>query len=197
MSVRTLNSARVYLRRSTSNQESSLEMQLNWAIEAAKRAGIPLRASMDDLRHMQSRRLIHYKDIYLDDAISGSRTKRPAFDAMNLELQTNTSVSHLFVFKRDRLGRPKDPVDMLVVERNLLALGVTCVMSDCVRDPGLTGNAATGQAIVALMGYSESGGFSRILSERVILTQTSLAAEGYSTGGRPPYGHGRFLCDSN
>ena len=197
MNVRILNSARVYLRRSTSNQESSLEMQLNWAIDAAKRVRIPLRASMDDVTHMQSQRLNHYKDIYLDDAISGSRSKRPAFDAMNLELQTNTSVSHLFVFKRDRLGRPKDPVDMLVVERDLLALGVTCVMSDCVRVPGLTGNAAAGQTIIALVGYSESGGFSRILSERVILTQTSLAAEGYSTGGRPPYGHGRFLCDSN
>lgn len=110
-------------------------MQLNWAIDAAKRVGIPLRASMDDVTHMQSQRLNHYKDIYLDDAISGSRMKRPALDAMNLELQTNTSVSHLFVFKRDRLGRPKDPLDMLVVERDVLALGVTCVMSDCVRDP--------------------------------------------------------------
>lgn len=86
MNARTLNSARVYLRRSTSNQESSLEMQLNWAIDAAKRVGIPLRASMDDVTHMQSQRLNHYKDIYLDDAISGSRMKRPA--ARRDELRT-------------------------------------------------------------------------------------------------------------
>ena len=49
---------------------------------------------------------------------------------------------------------------MLVLERVSLAWGVTCVMSECVRDPGTTGHAAAGQTIVASMGYSASGEFS-------------------------------------
>ncbi|MFM7035787.1 MAG: recombinase family protein [Planctomycetia bacterium] len=117
MTIRIKNAARVYLRRSTSAQESSLETQLQWAIDAARRVGIPLRASRADLAYMQSHRLPYHKDIYLDDATSGSKTKRPAFDAMIAEVKQDESISHLFVFKRDRFGRPKDPVDMMVIER--------------------------------------------------------------------------------
>lgn len=135
MTVRIKNWARIYLRRSTSAQESSLETQLQWAIGAAKRYGVPLRASLDDLTYMQLHRLTHYKDIYLDDAVSGSRTKRPAFDAMIAEVKADSSISHVFAFKRDRFGRPKDPVDMMVIDRDLKAIGVMIVMSDGVIDP--------------------------------------------------------------
>jgi DNA invertase Pin-like site-specific DNA recombinase len=196
MTVRIKGWARVYLRRSTSAQESSLETQLQWAIDAARRYGIPLRASLDDLKYMQLHRLTCYKDIYLDDATSGSKTKRPAFDAMLAEFKGDSSISHLFVFKRDRFGRPKDPVDMMVIERDLRLMGVTLVMSDGVIDPSTTGQSALGQTAMSLFGYHESGEFSRKLSERIVLVQTQRAAEGYSTGGRPPYGFGRFLCDA-
>ena len=54
---------------------------------------------------MQAKRLTQYKDIFLDDAVSGTRTKRPAFDAMIATLKTESIISHLFVHKRDRLGR--------------------------------------------------------------------------------------------
>ena len=196
MTVRIKSWARVYLRRSTSAQESSLETQLQWAIDAARRHGIPLRASLDDLQYMQLHRLSCYKDIYLDDATSGSKTKRPAFDAMIAEVRGDSSISHLFVFKRDRFGRPKDPVDMMVIERDLRLMGVTLVMSDVVIDPSTTGQSALGQTAMSLFGYHESGEFSRKLSERIVLVQAQRAAEGYSTGGRPPYGFGRFLCDA-
>jgi DNA invertase Pin-like site-specific DNA recombinase/plasmid stabilization system protein ParE len=196
MTVRIKSWARVYLRRSTSAQESSLETQLQWAIDAARRHGIPLRASLDDLQYMQLHRLSCYKDIYLDDATSGSKTKRPAFDAMIAEVRGDSSISHLFVFKRDRFGRPKDPVDMMVIERDLRLMGVTLVMSDVVIDPSTTGQSALGQTAMSLFGYHESGEFSRKLSERIVLVQAQRAAEGYSTGGRPPYGFGRFLCEA-
>ena len=64
-------------------------------------------ASQADLAYMLANRLTKYKDIYLDDAVSGTRTKRPAFDAMIAELKADPSISHLFVHKRDRLGRPR------------------------------------------------------------------------------------------
>jgi len=85
---------------------------------------------------------------------------------------------------------------MMVIERDLRLMGVTLVMSDVVIDPSTTGQSTLGQTAMSLFGYHESGEFSRKLSERIVLVQAQRAAEGYSTGGRPPYGFGRFLCDA-
>lgn len=196
MSTRIKNQARVYLRRSTSAQETSLETQLQWAIGAAQQQGILLGASIHDIEHMQLHRLTRHRDLYLDDATSGSKTRRPAFDAMLAETNSDTSISHVFVFKRDRFGRPKDPLEMMMVERDLRNLGVTLVMSEGVIDPSTTGQSALGQTAMSLFGYHESGEFSRKLGERMVLVQRQLAEDGYSTGGRPPYGFGRCLCDA-
>lgn len=196
MGRRVTHEGRVYLRRSSSKQESSLTTQLEWAVEKARSLGVPLRATIADLQHMQANHLVAYRDIFLDDATSGSMTRRPAFDAMLDEIRTNRNVSHVFAFKRDRLGRPKDPVDMLVVERNIRSWGVRVEMSDGIIDPGENGAAVVGQTAMSLFGYHESGEFSKKLSERVVLVQASLARKGYSTGGRPPYGYARFLVDA-
>lgn len=196
MKRRAINEGRVYLRRSSSKQESSLATQLEWAIEKARTLRVPLRATLADLYHMQANHLVAYRDIFLDDATSGSMTRRPAFDALLEEVRTNLNVSHVFAFKRDRLGRPRDPLDMVVVERDIRSWGVRVEMSDGVIDPAEHGAAVVGQTAMSLFGYHESGEFSKKLSERVVLVQTSLARKGYSTGGRPPYGYGRFLVDA-
>ena len=100
MGARIKQEGRVYLRRSSSGQESSLATQLQWAIDKAKGRGVPLAATLADLEHMQRHRLASYRGIYLDDAVSGGRTKRPGFDAMLAGIRQNQKVSHLFVFKR-------------------------------------------------------------------------------------------------
>ena len=196
MPRRDTNEGRVYLRRSSTKQESSLLTQLEWAIERARSMGVPLRATPADLDYMQSNRLPTYRDIFLDDAVSGSRTSRPGFDAMRDEVRTNRNISHLFVFKRDRLGRPRDPIDMMAVDRDFRNWGVWVEMSDGVIGPVEGSSAAIGQNAMALFGYHESGEFSKKLSERVVRCQASLARQGYSTGGRPPYGFGRFRVDA-
>ena len=106
MPARVPGEACCYLRRSSAKQESSLEMQLDYVMAAARQHGVRLRASPADLAHMQAKRLTQYKDIFLDDAVSGTRTKRPAFDAMIATLKTESIISHLFVHKRDRLAAP-------------------------------------------------------------------------------------------
>ncbi|MFM7035444.1 MAG: recombinase family protein [Planctomycetia bacterium] len=197
MPARRPGEARCYLRRSSAKQESSLEMQLEYVLTAAKQHGVRLRASLADLAHMQAKRLTKYKDIFLDDAVSGTRTKRPAFDAMIAELKAEPSVSHLFVHKRDRLGRPRSPLSMMVVEEDLKLAGVTIVTSEGVIAAGARGPEALGQSLTSLVGYYESGEFSRKLSERVVTKHIELATQGYSTGGIPPYGFGRFLEKSD
>jgi DNA invertase Pin-like site-specific DNA recombinase/uncharacterized protein (DUF2164 family) len=145
---------------------------------------------------MQAHGLVSYRDIYLDDAVSGSKLKRPGFDAMLKEVKSNHNISTVFVFKRDRLGRPRDPVDMMVVDRDLRSWGVRVEMSDGVIDPTEQGSAVLGQTAMSLFAYHESGEFSKKLSERIVLVQTSIARRGFSTGGRPPYGFGRYLVDA-
>lgn len=193
MPPRLLGKGRCYLRRSSAKQESSLEMQLEYVIAAAKQHGVRLRASLSDLKHMLAKRLIQYKDIFLDDAVSGTRTKRPAFDAMLAELKADPTISHLLVHKRDRLGRPRSPLSMMVVEEDLQSAGVTIVTSEGVIAAGARGSEALGQSLTSLVSYYESGEFSRKLSERVVTKHIELASKGYSTGGIPPYGFGRFL----
>ena len=195
MGARITQEGRVYLRRSSSGQESSLSTQLQWAIDKAKSLGVPLSATLVDLEYMQRHRLVAYRGIYLDDAVSGGKTRRRGFDAMLEGLRNDKKISHLFVFKRDRLARPRDPVDGMVLERDLRTWGVRVEMSDGVLDPGEHGAVALGQKAMSLFGYFESGEFSKKLSERIVLVQVSNASRGYSAGGRPPYGFGRFLIN--
>lgn len=118
---------------------------------------------------------------------------RPAFDAMIATLKMESIISHLFVHKRDRLGRPRSPLSMMVVEDGLKSPGGTIVTSEGVIAAGARGPEALGQSLTSLVGYYESGEFSRKLSERVVIRHIELATQGYSTGGCPPYGYGRFL----
>ena len=193
MPVRYPFKARCYLRRSSAKQESSLEMQLDNVLAAAKQHGVPLNASQEDLAYMLANRLKRHKDIYLDDAVSGTRTRRPAFDAMIAELKADPSISHLFVHKRDRLGRPRTPHPTMLGEEELKSAGVTIVTSEGLISASAHGPEAFAQSLVSFVGYHESGEFSRKLSERVVTKHIELATQGYSTGGIPPYGFGRFL----
>ena len=168
-------------------------MQLDNVLAAAKQHGVPLNASQEDLAYMLANRLKRHKDIYLDDAVSGTRTRRPAFDAMIAELKADPSISHLFVHKRDRLGRPRTPLTMMLVEEELKSAGVTIVTSEGLISASAHGPEAFAQSLVSFVGYHESGEFSRKLSERVVTKHIELATQGYSTGGIPPYGFGRFL----
>jgi hypothetical protein len=168
-------------------------MQLDNVIAAAKQHGVPLDASQEDLAYMLANGLTKYKDIYLDDAVSGTRTKRPAFDAMIAELKADPTISHLFVHKRDRLGRPRSPLAMMMVEEDLKSAGVTIVTPEGLIAANARGPEAFAQSLVSFVGYHESGEFSRKLSERVVTKHIELASQGYSTGGIPPYGFGRFL----
>lgn len=50
--------------------------------------------------------------------------------------------------------------------------------------------------ITGLVEYQEHGKFSPRLGDRMIFIQAAMAAKGYSTGGRAPYGFARALVDA-
>jgi DNA invertase Pin-like site-specific DNA recombinase len=196
MAERPKNRALVYLRRSTSRQEASLETQLQWAIAEATRMAVALEAAPADLERMQAGRLHTYRDIRLDDGITGADLRRPGFLALRRDAIADPAVSHLFIYRRDRLARPEDCSEMVLIEKSLLLAGLTIVFRDGVSEPMQRGQVDVGRELGMFFGYYESGEFLRKLAERVISAQRLLAEGGYRTGGNAPYGFGRVLVDA-
>lgn len=134
-------------------QETSLEKQLTWALGAAKDQGVSLNVTLEDLQYMQAYRLHQHKAVYLDDALSGDDLERPGLKSLVEDFHHRNDHSHLFVFKRDRLGRPDSPLDMMVIEDGLRRAGITIVRSDGVSQPATEGDANLGEMVMMLFDY--------------------------------------------
>jgi hypothetical protein len=196
MLIRPKSRGLIYLRRSSGRQETSLETQLAWALSAATRERVVLDASLDDLSFMKAKRLTTYKDIRLDDSVTGADLDRPGFCAFNADALANRAYSHLFIHKRDRYGRLEDAFDMVGREKKLLLAGITIVFSDSNAEPMERGRQYPERELAMLLNYYESGAFLTKLAERVLEKQQLLAQEGFRTGGSAPYGFTRVLVDA-
>ena len=193
--ARTKNRGLVYLRRSTTKQEISLAKQLEWACDEAKRHDVRLDASNVDLELMQTRRLHSFKDIRLDDGISGSDMTRPGFRAFIQDSENNRAVSHVFFYKRDRFARSDDALEATRLEKNLRTRGITVVHSDGIGKPIRRGEQNILSDLEPLLAYSQGGEEVRKLAECILVAQKDLARRGYRVGGNAPYGFVRVLVD--
>jgi len=193
--ARAKNRGLVYLRRSTDKQEISLPFQLEWAIATARHHGVTLDATVADLEHMQALGLRCYKDIRLDDGITGADLTRAGFLAVNQNALADPAISHLFIYKRDRFARPADAMVVVLIEKKLLEAGITVVFSDMVSLPFQAGQQDISRDISLLFGYYQGGEELRKHADRVLGFQRKLAEGGFRTGGNPPYGFVRMLVD--
>lgn len=193
MSSRKKDKGLVYLRRSTDSQENSLKMQIEWAIRRAGELGVNIEASLDDLHTMQSQRLHSLKSIRLDDAISGTEMKRPGFTSLQNDAKSDTSISHVFVQKRDRLGRPEEPMELALLEKSIGRSGVHIVFDDKIIDPSELGSSDLGADLSMLVDYHASRSWLNRNTERIVDSKVMLAKQGKWTGGRAPYGFKRVL----
>ena len=197
MKNRPKNRALLYERRSDDGQEASLRQQFDWAASKAASMGVPFRGTYADVEEMQRRKLHHRHDIYLDDAISGGDLTRPGFRQFLKDAIVDPTVSHVYVFKRDRLGRPQALLEMMKLEEELIASGVTLVTHDRTFTPEDLKSNEMMYLIGGLIEYQEHGRFSPRLGDRIVFVQQSMAARGLSTGGRAPYGFGRALVGAD
>src|SRR5579862_8072461 len=94
-----------YVRRSTNRQEESLDQQRQKLESFAKARGWTL------------------AQIYVDDAISGSDMNRPGLESLMQHATKSADVDIVLAWERNRLARPKDPVDGLMLERQLIKSG--------------------------------------------------------------------------
>ena len=193
MTSRPKNRGLSYYRRSDDKQEASLGQQHGWAREAADKRGVTFRGTLADVEEMRRRRQIHCQDIYMDDSVTGGDLSRPGFLQFLADATNDRTVSEVFVFKRDRLGRPQDVLRMVMLERDLILSGVTLVTHDRVYTPEDVKANEMAYLITSLVEYQEHGKFSPRLGDRMIFIQSAMAAKGYSTGGRAPYGFARAL----
>jgi hypothetical protein len=145
---------------------------------------------------MKAQRLTSYKDIRLDDSVTGADLDRPGFRSLNQDALGNRAYSHIFIHKRDRYGRPEDAIDMVSREKKLLLAGITIVFSDGIAEPMERGRQYPEREFAMLLGYYESGAYLTTLAERVLEKQRLLAREGFRTGGNAPYGLVRVLVDA-
>jgi recombinase/resolvase-like protein len=185
----------VYIRRSTDRQAISLPAQIEWALGAARQQDVVLDASVADLEHMQALGLHTYKAIRMDDGVTGADMTRPGFLAVNRDALADRSISHVFIYKRDRFARPDDALPLVQIEKKLLESGITVVLSDGVSSPYAPGRPDIGRDIGLMFGYFQGGEELRKHAERVLCFQKKLAEGGFRTGGNPPYGFARVLID--
>jgi len=154
---------------------------------------VPFQGTYADIEEMQRRKLHNLRDIHIDDAISGGDLTRSGLRTFLADAVRDKTVSHVYVFKRDRLGRPQNLLEMMHIERELISHGVTLVTHDKTYTPE---DVKHNEAIYLLGGiveYQEHGRFSPRLGDRIVFVQQSMAARGLSTGGRAPSGFGRAL----
>ena len=193
MKSRPQNRGLSYYRRSDDKQETSLGQQHGWARETADKMGVVFRGTLADVERMQQQKLSHHQDIYIADAITGGDLSRPGFLQFLADAKADSTVSTVFVFKRDRLARPQDVLQMVALERDLILSGVTLVTHDRVFTPEDVKANDIVYLITSLIEYQQHGKFSPQLGDRMIFVQAAMAVKGYSTGGRAPFGFARGL----
>jgi len=145
---------------------------------------------------MQTLHLRSYKDIRLDDGITGADLTRPGFLAVSKDALADKTISHLFIYKRDRFARPNDAMQVAQIEKRLLTAGMTIVFSDTVSAPIRMGDQTIMRDLELLLPYYQGGEELRKHAERVLGFQKMLAEGGYRVGGNAPYGFVRVLVDA-
>ncbi len=100
----------------------------------------------------------------------------------------------MFCPRRDRLARPDQAVEGLLIEYQILQAGVSLVLLNRIVPPLRRGQRQdVGELVAALLDYHYSGEYRPDLAEKLSRAQLQLARAGFSMGGTPPYGFRRWL----
>ncbi len=161
-----------YVRRSTDRQGESLEQQRHQLESFAKKQGWTLAA------------------VYADDAVSGSELRRPGLDELILAA-ADSSVGVILTWDRNRLTRPKDAVDGLLLERQFKKLGKRVVFAST----GQELNDSFSSGLISFVEHYQNGDYLRKLSRDTMRGLVGRARAGMWTGGPIPFGYDRLILD--
>lgn len=169
-----------------------------WARGRAEKLGVEFRGTPAKIdRLIKSGQYHDGEDIFFDFCVKGNQLSRPALDAMKAEIVRDRTISHVFIPRRDRLARPDRAIDGVMLEQELRRLGITLVYMNQTCPPLKRGEREnSGELLTSCIEFQESGKFRDDLAEKMIYAQLQLAAQGFTTGGRAPFGFRRNLISA-
>ena len=187
-----------YTRDSGGKHETTPTQYVRWAEAQAAKLGLGFQSAPEDIKMMIRKGLSHYGNLFLDYDVPGHEFERKGLDALLAAVARDKSVTHVFIPRRDRLARPKNPADAVQLELKLRMRGVTLVFMDRVCPAIPQGQAPDiGELIVGLVDYFKAGKDRRQLAQQMVSAQITLAEHGFSIGGRAPYGFDRWLVKAD
>ena len=183
-----------YSRDSSGRHEMTPAQYVGWAQRKATEIGLQFEGTGERIMELIREKRAYLGNLYFDSAISGNLLDRPALQALKAEIVQDRTVSHVLIPRRDRLARPDHAIQGVELENELRSLGVAIeFMNARVGPMSQRQRQDLGEGLAAFIDYHNSGSFRDELAEKMIFAQLELAKQGYSTGGRPPFGFRRFL----
>ncbi len=183
-----------YTRDSGGRHEMTPGQYVEWAAREATKRGVSFAGTHDVIESLIRNGSSHHGDVFLDFDICGNLLSRPGLNGLLAEIKNDLTVSHIFIPRRDRLARPDDPLDVLLIENSLRKGGLWLVFMDRVLSPIAKGQRPSVEDLLGgVIDYARAGKDRTDLAQKIIYAQIALAKDGYSTGGRPPYGFRRWL----
>ena len=131
---------------------------------------------------------------FQDEGISGTTfEKRPGAMRLFQKVQAQRhDFSRLIILNESRFGRVPNTKETIHYEFILEKAGVIVEYAQSESNmPGAPG------LIIRAVKYEQAAEFSKQLSKDVIRGHSTAAGKGYSTGGLPPIGYTRMICDEN
>lgn len=187
-----------YTRDSGGKHETTPGEYVRTAAQRAMKEGLTFGGSPELIEGMIRSGAAESGDLYLDYDVKGNLLQRPGLDALMRRIASDMNISHVFVPRRDRLARPDHALDGAQLELKIRSLGVTLLFLDRVCEPLIPGaRDQIGDLIMSVIDYDQAGKDRRVLAEKILFAQLSLAKGGFSTGGRPPYGFRRWLVKTD
>jgi DNA invertase Pin-like site-specific DNA recombinase len=133
-------------------------------------------------------------EVFQDEGISGTTfEKRPGAMRLFQKVQAGRhDFSVLVILNESRFGRVPNTKESIHYEFLLEKAGVLVEYAQSESNmPGAPG------LIMRAVKYEQAAEFSKQLSKDVIRGHSTAAGKGYSTGGFPPFGYTRMVCDES
>lgn len=182
------------LRDSGGQHEMTPGKYVEWGQRISNSLGLNFSGTPKEIKRMMREHVPVSGDLFLDYCEKGNHLSRPALDACRDEIRRDLNISHLLIPRRDRLARPDDGFDGVRLEKELRMLGVTLVFMNLTLAPLKRGQRQdVGEAVASYIDYHKSGEFLDDLAEKMIYAHLELTAQGFSSGGIPPFPFQRFL----
>lgn len=187
-----------YLRCSTAQQDESLPSQLDWVIRRAAELNVAFLPTQRELAEALGEGASEIGDLYLDSAVTGADMNRPGFLAFHKRAVSDSSLTHVFFWARDRFARPTEVESAMKLEKDILFSNKDVVVASGRSLHARThGQHTFADDVTLLLEYATAHAFRVDLAYKVLRGQGKNAKAGLWNGGRAPYGMRRAIMFDN